>query len=119
MAFNLFRKASPVDAEGTFWQWFIQNENRLHALEADQEVIFDEILAAMHKVHEDLTFEFSPISSDGQREFVISADGIQAAFPAVEALYQTAPKLERWKWIKSSAPSACQQCRDWRPRNRR
>ena len=53
----------------------------------------------MHKVHPDLTFEFGPIAQ-GWREFVISAGGIQAAFPSVEALYNTAPVLKRWKWVK-------------------
>jgi len=33
-------------------------------------------------------------------EFVISAGGIRAAFPAVYALYDNAPVLPRWTWVK-------------------
>lgn len=47
----------------------------------------------------DLTFEFGPVK-DGKREFVLSAGGIKAAFPAVEALYSKAPALPRWVWVK-------------------
>jgi hypothetical protein len=31
---------------------------------------------------------------------VISAGGVKTAFPAVEALYSSAPSLKRWKWVK-------------------
>ena len=53
----------------------------------------------MKRINSSLTFEFGPIT-DGKREFVISADGIKTAFPAVEQLYATAPKLDQWIWIK-------------------
>lgn len=54
----------------------------------------------MVKVHEDLPFEFSPIHEDGTHEFVINAGGIDAAFPSVEALQASAPKLLQWKILK-------------------
>jgi len=41
-------------------------------------------------------FEFSSLS-EGRREFVISAGGIQNAFPEVTALVQAAPVLSRWQ----------------------
>lgn len=53
----------------------------------------------MQRVNEDLTFEFGPVIA-GKREFVISAGGIKAAFPAVESLYATALNLPRWEWVK-------------------
>jgi hypothetical protein len=54
----------------------------------------------MGGVNSDLTFEFGPVLPNGKREFIISAGGIKAAFPAVEALYAKAPHLERWVWVK-------------------
>jgi hypothetical protein len=54
----------------------------------------------LHSVQSDLTFEFSPVREDGRREFVISAGGIKAAFPSVEALYAAAPKLPKWTIVK-------------------
>jgi hypothetical protein len=86
--------------EATFWQWFQKNETQLLAFEKDRDRIFAELAAAMKRVHLDLTFEFSPVLSDGRREFVISAGGLKAAFPAVEALHAAAPKMEKWSVVK-------------------
>lgn len=49
----------------------------------------------MQEVHPTLTFEFSPKSTT--REFVISADGIKAAFPSVVSLTDAAPSLPGWQ----------------------
>ncbi|HEX8813673.1 MAG TPA: hypothetical protein VF742_16930 [Terracidiphilus sp.] len=93
---NLVRSSSTEDK---FWKWFRKNEDTLFNFEQDQERIFDQLGSQMHEIHSSLTFEFSPIENN-QREFVISADGIKDAFPAVEALYAAAPSLPRWKVIK-------------------
>lgn len=85
--------------EQQFWRWFSMNEAMLFDFEADREAIFDRLSEQLHKVHPDLTFEFGPVQ-DGKREFVISAGGIVAAFPAVETLYAEVPTLSRWTFIK-------------------
>ena len=82
-----------------FWKWFETNQDMIFFFERDRERIFDVLAAQMHKLNPSLTFEFGPIE-DGRREFTISADGIQAAFPIVEALYAAAPELLRWKILK-------------------
>lgn len=94
--FSAMAQASP---ESDFWKWFADNEAQLFSWESAREATFDKVTAAMRKVHPDLAFEFGPLT-DGKREFVISACGIKAAFPAVEALYKSAPLLKRWKWVK-------------------
>lgn len=99
MAFGLFSSNVSARHEAEFWKWFTTNEDRLFTFETDQEAVFDELTAEMHRVNGDLTFEFGPLQN-GKREFVISAGGIKSAFPAVEALYNSAPKLKRWVWIK-------------------
>jgi hypothetical protein len=99
MFFGLFGRKSHASAETDFWKWFSANETQLFSLESDRDAVFNRLGAAMEKVHADLTFEFGPIT-EGKREFVISAGGIKAAFPAVEALYSSAPSLKRWKWVK-------------------
>jgi hypothetical protein len=86
--------------EQAFWKWFAKNQHELYHFEKDREAIFDRLSAAMEKVHDALTFEFSPIRENGTREFVISAGGIKAAFPSVEALHATAPKLPKWTVLK-------------------
>lgn len=97
--FGLFADRAQATPEADFWKWFQRNDAVLFDFERDQEKIFDRLANEMHKVHPSLTFEFGPIQN-GQREFVISADGIRDAFPKVEALYAAAPKLARWKIIK-------------------
>jgi hypothetical protein len=82
-----------------FWAWFQANDAALFDFEKDQEKTFDRLAAELHKVNPDLTFEFGP-KEHGTREFVLSADGIRAAFPNVEALYAAAPKMNHWNIIK-------------------
>jgi len=60
--------------------------------------MLDSLGAALAKVDPNLTFELGPQTA--RRDFVLSADGIRAAFPEVEALYGAAPKLENWRLIK-------------------
>lgn len=99
MAFSLFSSSVKKSPEATFWAWFEANQDMLFHFERDQEGTFDKLNAAMAKVHPDITFEFGP-DKNGKREFVISADGLRDAFPAVEALHASAPSLPRWTFIK-------------------
>jgi hypothetical protein len=89
----------PDSKEEAFWRWFQSNEARLFDFEKDREKVFDELQAQLHSVQPNLTFEFGP-KKDARREFVISADGIKEAFPAVVALADAAPALPRWKITK-------------------
>jgi hypothetical protein len=89
--------------EQLFWQWFEKKSARLMNFESDQEEIFDELADQMRQVHPDLTFEFGPVI-DGKREFVVSADGIRDAFPAVKSLVDAAPSLEEWIIIPFRPP---------------
>ena len=82
-----------------FWRWFRANETRLFDFEKDQERVFDELQAQLHKVNSGLTFQFGPKEA-GVREFVISADGIKDVFPAVISLADSAPSLSRWRVVK-------------------
>src|SRR5258708_6440308 len=97
--FGLFSKQAAATPESDFWAWFQKNEALLFDFEKDQEKVFDSLAAALHKVHPSLTFEFAP-RQGGRREFVISADGIKDAFPKVESLYTSAPRIPRWQFIK-------------------
>jgi hypothetical protein len=87
-------------AEPQFWEWFARNEAMLFDFEKDRERVFEELTRALQHVNPSLTFEFSSVDEDGTREFVISADGIRDAFPAVESLHACAPSLPRWRWVK-------------------
>jgi len=82
-----------------FWQWFTKNESMCFEFERDQDRTFHKLGKALSKYHPSLGFEFGSVEN-GKREFVISADGDREAFPAVEALFEVAPELERWTFIK-------------------
>ena len=58
-----------MTAQVEFWNWFILHEVELFSFEADQERIFDQLAAELHKVDPDLAFEFGP--KDTRREFVV------------------------------------------------
>jgi len=92
-------RARAATPEQTFWTWFQKNDAALFDFERDQEKTFDRLATEMHRINPDLTFEFGP-KKDGKRDFVISADGIKSAFPAVEALCAAAPTMPHWKVIK-------------------
>jgi len=100
MAILFFSSVFAGAPEQGFWKWFEKNDDLLFNFEKDREKIFDELSHEMHKVNPELTFEFGPVEKDGKREFVITAGGAKKAFPAVESLFQTAPKLKRWKFVK-------------------
>ena len=85
--------------ESSFWRWFQANETRLFDFEKDQDRVFNELQMQLHRIQPSLTFEFGP-KEEGKREFVISADGIKDAFPAVIGLADAAPPLPRWKITK-------------------
>ncbi len=86
-----------LTAEQKFWRWFVQHETDLFSFEVDQERVFNQLSSQLHKVDSNLTFEFGP--KRAKREFVVSADGIKSAFPAVVSLVDAAPKLDRWQVI--------------------
>jgi len=88
-----------MTAQKQFWIWFVAHERELFDFDpnrvAERERIFDELQGELHKVDPDLAFEFGP--NEPRREFVISAGGIQRAFPAVVSLARAAPALEQWQ----------------------
>ena len=96
MAFFSF---SAKTKEEKFWNWFCKNSKMIFNFESNQEVVFDKIQEELQKVGPNLAFEISS-AKEAKREFVISADGIIEAFPAVEKLYKAKPNLPEWTFIK-------------------
>ena len=82
-------------ATSTFWTWFQANTPALLAVTTCREPICEALVEELRRIAPELTFQFGPVH-DGRREFVISADGIRDAFPAVEALAAAAPPLAQW-----------------------
>jgi len=85
--------------ESSFWAWFQAHEEALFSVVTGKEPVCAELKSELQKIQRDLTFEFGPVDS-GRREFVLSADGIREAFPAVLSLAVAAPSLTRWTIVR-------------------
>jgi len=99
MAFFLFSNFARATPGQDFWTWFQKNEDSLFHFERNRERVFAALTSTLHQVDPNLTFEFGPDTCN-HREFVISSEGIKEAFPKVVSLYDAAPKLPRWTFIK-------------------
>ena len=85
--------------EHQFWEWFQLNEDAFYTLESSKDPLLNELHEVLTSYYEGLTYQFSIKSPEGKKEFVISADGIAEAFPAVETLVDAAPEFDRWQII--------------------
>jgi len=94
---NLFKKKL---TEKEFWTWFEKNSEDYFQLdENNYDILFNKLGLQLSKYHKDLTFEFGVEINQGKREFIISADGLVSAFPAVMKLVEEAPSLEKFKVV--------------------
>ncbi|MDC0705461.1 MULTISPECIES: hypothetical protein [Priestia] len=94
---NLFKKKI---TEKEFWSWFEKNSEDYFQLdEKNYDLLFNKLGLQLSKYHKDLTFEFSLEMNQGKREFIISAEGIVSAFPAVIKLVEEAPDLEKFNVV--------------------
>ncbi|CAN5230964.1 hypothetical protein BH09PAT2_BH09PAT2_06970 [soil metagenome] len=84
--------------EQTFWDWFSEKSDKLFFFELYQETLLPETLKKIQKIHPDLVFEIGP-EMDGKRDFIVSANGIKEAFPAVIDLIRSAPQYDSWNII--------------------
>jgi hypothetical protein len=89
--------------EDRFWKWFQAHDAQILAIKTGEEPIGNELAAELHRVHPALTWEVGPTTT-GRRDFVLSADGIKAAFPSVIALGHSAPALPHWNLIRFRPP---------------
>ena len=94
---NLFKKKI---TEKEFWSWFEKNSKDYFQLdEKNYDLLFNKLGLQLSKYHKDLTFEFSIEMNQGKREFIISAEGMVSAFPAVIKLVEEAPSLEKFNVV--------------------
>jgi hypothetical protein len=88
----------PKDAGEAFWQWFRAHSAELRKVTDGRESICSKLEAQMQAVHHGLTFAFGR-KVDGDREFIVSADGARPIFPVVQKLVTSAPGIPGWKII--------------------
>src|SRR5438128_12686740 len=90
-------------SEGRFWNWFQAHDSALFAVKTGNEPICGELSEELHRVHPTLTFEVPHVAT-GRRDFVLSADGIKAASPAILALGRTTPAPRHWTITRLHPP---------------
>jgi len=95
----LISPSSYQSPEARFWAWFQAHEETLFSVVTGHEPVCAELKSELQRIQSDLTFEFGPVES-GRREFVLSADGMREAFPAVISLAAAAPVLTRWTIVR-------------------
>ncbi|GGO00508.1 hypothetical protein [Saccharibacillus kuerlensis] len=89
-----------LDPADRFWRVFESKERDwFDRLEEDQEGVFEELGRMLQAIDDNLAFGISEGVEDGQRQLVLSANGIVDSFGSVISLYEAAPKLERWKIV--------------------
>ncbi|MED3922566.1 hypothetical protein P4644_23040 [Priestia aryabhattai] len=94
---NLFKRKI---TEKEFWSWFEKNSEDYFQLdENNYDLLFNKLGLQLSKYHKELTFEFSVEMKQGKREFIISAEGMVSAFPAVIKLVEEAPSLEKFNIV--------------------
>lgn len=94
---NLFKR-NITAAE--FWSWFEKNREAYFELDENSyEILFNKLGVQLSKYHKEVTFEFGVELKEGKREFIISADGMLPAFPAVQQLVEAAPSLDQFEIV--------------------
>ena len=95
---QMFSRATP---QQRFWKWFAENSapyRNFSPHDTNLNEIFDVLQEQLDKVADGFVFEFSG-HVEGNREFILSADGDARVFPAVRALIDAAPSLSGWTFI--------------------
>jgi hypothetical protein len=101
----MFDSLFNVDSkEEKFWNWFKKNSNKYFNYERDQDNLFYQLKQKLDEIDLNLVFEFSKVNPDGNRKFIISADGIKQSFSNVFKLVELAPKMRGWEIVALRQP---------------
>lgn len=83
-----------MDATTEFWRLFEKRASALAAIESADEPVYDEVLAALQAINEDLWLELG--LEKGACELIVTAEGNTELFPLVDAVVAKAPKVPGW-----------------------
>lgn len=90
-----------------FWQWFVENNERLTMLgdfeETEQQSILDELQNQLNVYCEGLTYEMGEPTPSG-RSLTFSAEGDIDLFRYVVELTDNAPDLDWWEFVAFKQP---------------
>jgi hypothetical protein len=81
-----------------FWQWFVAHRVQFEALTSAEDGFWEEAEDRLQRVDERLWFELE-VEPGGPRQFIVTVEGWEDAFPVADELVSRAPKLEGWKFV--------------------
>ncbi len=95
-----------------FWDWFKANQEYIwNYIESSPTEIGKLIDKNIKRVNDNIAFDIYFEVHEGKRDFVISADGIEAIFGEVINLTKTAPEFDKWNIIAfRPKTNQCDQC---------
>ena len=86
-----------------FWHWFQSHLSDFEALINPDAPFWDVAVSQLKRLNNRLWFELSH-PNGGTREFVITAEGHQEAFPIIDAIIASAPVIPGWTFIALKPP---------------
>ena len=86
-----------------FWRWFESHRSDLDALVDTDDPLWDVVLGQLQQIHKRLRFELS-MPNGSTRDFVVTADGHEDAFPLADALVARSPSIHGWRFIALKPP---------------
>lgn len=85
-----------------FWNWFLENQEKLRSILKGEHEYIDIILNELSKIKRGLAVEFEGTADNIL--MTISADGILENFDTVKLLIENAPAIQHWKFIGFRQP---------------
>jgi len=81
-----------------FWEWFQANESDFPSTAEFDAAYGNELSGRLTEIRSGLVYEIA-IPEEGEKELIISADGIKELIPFVRELVESAPNINGWKII--------------------
>ncbi|HEY4328040.1 MAG TPA: hypothetical protein VGN20_28910 [Mucilaginibacter sp.] len=105
-----------TDSIKKFWNWFEKSNKSYLSLDDANEDIKEQLLQdiedQLHEYCDQLWFEIGGMPGEEQ-ELIITAEGDVNFFGQVEALINSAPTIEKWKFIAFIQPQECNNTIDF------
>jgi len=107
------KKEEPIKKEikkltiSEFWNWFDDNQIRfLKAVKSQKNIQFEFVTPVFNKLNQikEGAFLLTGMMDDNNAELVLTAEGNLRAFPYINELIDSAPKLENWKFTAFKPP---------------
>ena len=102
------QKDEPIKSNSDFWNWFLDNEKKFHAVVKNsdniKEKFFDRLSPKLNELKDGIWY-LSGMFDENTAELILTADGAIENIAFIEDLIDTAPKIQNWKLTALKQPS--------------